>query len=93
MKTKTKKHRWLKDVAVLEMLGPASGRIQLLQGTVLQDTVRGKIVAMGNKFRFKDDVKIGDVVFVSEKFGTRRIINDKPVRVYDGEDILAIETE
>lgn len=87
------KYNWLKDVVVLEMCEEVSGRIELLQGTKLQTVIRGKIYAMGKKFRFKDDVKLGDIVFVSDHFGTIREIDGKIVRVFDGEDILGVETK
>lgn len=53
-------------------------------------SVEAKVLEIGSEFCHKDLVKVGDVVIVPNHLGNRHFINGEEVRIYDGEDVLAI---
>lgn len=57
--------------------------------------VEARVVQVGNEFKYKDDVKVGDKVLVPVHFGTRMLclqdeLIDPLYIMYDGEDVMAI---
>ena len=91
MKHSTGINRLLKDViGVKHISKPITSSILHVPETVSQNSianVEAVVVLIGEKFRFKDDVKIGSIVLVPNHFGTRM---ENDLIIYDGEDILAI---
>lgn len=84
--------RFLKDVVVVRFEDNGyKGDLVLPPGIKHSEKIgTATVVVAGSKFRFKDDVKPGDVVYVDTWLGTRRKFEDVgDVVVYDGEDIIA----
>jgi len=86
--------KWLKDVVVVQFHDNGyKGDLLVLPKDIKHSEKIGTatIVAMGNKFRFKDDVAVGDVLYVDTWLGTRRKFDKVgDVVVYDGEDIIGV---
>mgnify|MGYP007100113774 CR=1 FL=1 len=83
---------WLKDVVVVQFADNGyKGDLLVLPRDIKHHEKIGTatIVAMGNKFRFKDEVSVGDMLYVDTWLGTRRHF-EKDVVVYDGEDIFGV---
>lgn len=84
----------LKDVIIVKLDKPPTGfhGIHLPQEhrTTVQ-LIRGRVLKIGTKFRYKEDVKIGDYVYVPSQFGNPVSQFDDRVRFYDGEDVACIE--
>lgn len=54
--------------------------------------VKAQVRLIGSKFRFKDEVKVGDLVYVPYHLGNRMhsiMFDGKVLILYDGEDVLA----
>lgn len=83
-----------KDQIIAEFIpmddGRFNGNIKIVMPdnyTVYTQIRPAKVLHVGTKFRFKDDVKVGDTVWVPVNFGTT-LNQDLPLRrVFDGEDV------
>lgn len=51
------------------------------------------VLAIGTKFRYKDEIKVGDTVYLPIQFGSIIDDNDDRKRIFDGEDVLAVVTK
>ena len=51
-----------------------------------------EVMEIGSKFRFAHEVKVGDIVYVSKFFGNQLPYGHEDIRMYDGEDVMAIKT-
>lgn len=83
--------QWLKDVLVVKFKDNGyKGHLVLPVGIKHSDRIGiAEVVAIGSKFRHKDDISIGDNVYVDTYLGNRRTIEGVEVVTYDGEDIIA----
>jgi co-chaperonin GroES (HSP10) len=54
--------------------------------------VPARVVHIGSKFRYADEVKVGDIVYVPSHFGNPFNGSNK-VRTFNGEDVWAIRLE
>jgi len=84
----------LKDVVILRLHKKPTGTFS---GLVLPDSQRvplelipGEVLKIGTKFRHKNEVEIGDILFVPSQFGNAVSQFDEMVRFFDGEDCHAI---
>lgn len=85
--------QWLKDVVVVKFHDNGyKGHLVLPPGIKHADRIgKAEVVAVGSKFRHKDDIKIGDWVYIDTYLGTRRQVEGLgDVVVYDGEDVLGV---
>ena len=85
------KPKYLKDVVVTELMEEKSvGSILLPETAQRYHVQKAKVLALGGKCRYKDDLKPGDTVLVSTYVGNRTQWGGRNVIVFDGEDLLAI---
>jgi co-chaperonin GroES (HSP10) len=84
----------LKDVVLVELLDQPS---QTPSGLFLPETaqpqstgIQARIMEMGSKFRFKNEVSIGDIIIVPKYFGNALDKDNEKIRMFDGEDVQAI---
>lgn len=83
--------KWLKDVVVVRFKDNGyKGHLVLPPGIKHSDRLgQAEVISIGTKFRFKDDIEPGDLVWVDTYLGTRRTYEDKGELVtYDGEDVF-----
>jgi co-chaperonin GroES (HSP10) len=87
---------WLKDVIVVKFHDNGYKNANLILPSDIKHSEQlgqAEIVAIGSKFRYKDDVAIGDTVWVDTRMGTRRTYSDKGELVtYDWDDIYGKAT-
>lgn len=84
----------LKDVVIVRLHSKPTGTIT---GLFLPESHRvpialipGTVLKIGTKFRWKDDVRIGDTIYVPSQFGNAVNQFDEMVRFFDGEDCHAM---
>jgi len=86
--------KWLKDVVVVRFVDQGyKGNLIVLPSGIkhYEQIVEAEVVDMGSKYRYKEDTKKGDRIYVNSYLGTRRSFDDiGDVCVFDGEDILAL---
>lgn len=83
---------WLRDVVLVQFTDNSyHGPLVLPVGIKHYERIgTATIVAIGSKFRYKDDIKIGDRVYVDTYLGNRRSFDGKEFVTFDGEDILGV---
>lgn len=87
--------KWLKDVVVVKFHdnGYDGNLVLPIDIKHTEKYCQAEVIAIGSKFRFKDDVKVGDYVIVDSWLGTRRTYDKIGEAVtFDGEDIQALIT-
>ena len=89
--------QWLRDVVLVRFPDNGYKGETLVLPTGIKHATRvveAEVVAVGTKFRHKDDIKVGDKILVDSYLGNRRTFDDLgEVCTFDGEDIIAkIET-
>lgn len=55
------------------------------------DLIKATVLSIGKKFRHKNDIEVGDIVFVPRHFGTVIDSYFPNVKIFDGEDVIAKE--
>ena len=87
------KLRLLKDTVIVKVLpaNVSTGGIFIPATHSSINLIRAKILYRGSKFRFKNDVFFGDIVYVPEHFGTVIDLDQPDIKIYDGEDIYAFK--
>lgn len=87
----------LKDVVIVKLhkrpTGTISGLFLPKAQRVPLELIPGEVLKIGTKFRWKDKVKVGDIVWVPSQFGNKVHQLDEYVRFYDGEDVAAVESK
>lgn len=85
--------RFLGDVVIVEHIGKnIESSILYIPDDAKSKAggIRARVIAIGEKFPFRDELSIGDVVIVPEQLGSRGRVPEIPQAiVYDGEDVLA----
>lgn len=82
---------FLRDVVVVRIIPKTQiGSFVLCQTAFVEKMQEGEVVAIGAGCKIKDDIKVGDKVYVSVYVGTPRTIDGVDYRVYDSEDIMAV---
>jgi len=84
----------LKDVVIIRLHKRPTGTISGLfipdKHRVPIELIPGTVLKIGTKFRFKEEVSVGDVLWVPSQFGNAVHQLDEYIRFYDGEDCQAI---
>jgi len=84
----------LKDVVILKLhkrpTGTISGLVLPEAHRVPIELIPGEVIMIGSKFRFKNEVDLGDILWVPSQFGNAVNQFDESIRFYDGEDCHAI---
>jgi len=89
--------QWLRDVVLVRFPDNGYKGETLVLPTGIKHATRvveAEVLAVGTKFRHKDDIKVGDKILCDSYLGNRRVFDDiGEVCTFDGEDIIAkIET-
>jgi len=89
-------HTLLKDVIIVKLDKPPTGfhgiHLPEEHRTTVQ-LIRGEVLKIGSKFRFKNEVKVGDFVYVPSHLGNHVDQYNERIRFFDGEDVAAIEVK
>lgn len=85
--------RLLKDTIIVKVLKDkvSAGGIIIPETSSGINLIRAMVIKIGSSFRFKHDVMFGDIVYVPEHFGTILDLNNSDYKIYDGEDVYAVE--
>lgn len=85
----------LKDVIIVKLhsrpTGTITGLVLPQSQKVPLELIPGEVLKIGTKFRFKNEVSEGDIVWVPSHFGNAVHQLDETVRFYDGEDVMAFQ--